>query len=354
MKNKLTILVFLKDRFEFTIRLVNYLSTINYPFNVYFADGSSTDQHEQYFQSLNSVNFTYIYKRYPKDTSLLDYYNKCDQSINDIKTPYVMLVDNDDFPVPEGQTKAIDFLDLNLKFIGCNGQVAGISLHPNPSFPYGKNILFHKHYCPIMDVPVKLDQNLAIDRINSYISNFYAIFYSIFRTKSLAQTFSLIKKLNFSGLGFHERFFSYMQIAQGKIHSIDDITYIRQKGSSQIALAQKDWFHQLFHLNWLEDVKRGINVVSNYISTYEQTNYEVLYNLLYTQFENCMRGKFILNDFYLLKNFSLFKRRIPNILMSKLFLKLPFVAEKLSYKFLLRSRSIPSIGTLIKSIIVKN
>jgi glycosyltransferase domain-containing protein len=332
MSAQLTLLVFLKDRAEFTKRLCEYLSEIHYPYPVYFADGSLADDNEDYLGSNRQFSFSYTYKRFSKDLSLSDYYQKCYQALCDVKTPYVMIADNDDFPIPEGQSKAIQFLENNSKFIGCNGQIAGISLSPTASKPYGKNFLFHQYYCQTMDLPVKLDQALATNRIESYLSNFYSIFYSIFRTESLVCTYSLIKDLDFSDLGIHELFFSYMQLAQGKVHSIDVITYIRQKGSSQTAAVQKDWFHRLFYTNWLEDSQKAIHTIAEYIAINEKINVTDCYKTLYELFVKRMRDRYIPNDFYLLKNccFSKIKNYIFNVLTGKLFSVAPSVTERLT------------------------
>lgn len=332
MSARLTLLVFLKDRAEFTKRLCEYLSEIHYPYPVYFADGSLADDNEDYLGSNRQFFFSYVYKRFPKDLSLSDYYQKCYHALCDVKTPYVMIADNDDFPIPEGQSKAIQFLENNSKFIGCNGQVAGISLSPNAKKPYGKNFLFHQHYCQTFDVPVKLDQTLAIKRIESYLSNFYSIFYSIFRTESLVCTYSLIKDLDFSDLGIHELFFSYMQLAQGKVHSIDAITYIRQKGSSQTAAVQKDWFHRLFYTNWLEDSRKAIHTIAEYIAINEKINVTDCYKILYELFVKRMRERYIPNDFYLFKNVTLKKLReyILSVLSGKLFAVAPSLTEQLT------------------------
>lgn len=342
MIEKLTLLVFLKDRSDFTKRLCHYLSTIKYPYPVYFADGSLGDENAQFFQTLENVGFFYTYKRYPKDLNLSDYFKKCHQSILEIKTPYVMLADNDDFPIAEGQSKAIQFLDKNPSYIGCNGRVPGIVLSPDSQKPYGKNILFLPYYCQVMDVQVKVDQDRAVERIEAYLKNFYSIYYSVFKTESLVCTFQKIEELNFSELGIVELFFSYMQLAQGKIKSIQETTYVRQKGSSQTAAAQKDWFYRLFYTNWLEDSQKAIRCVSNNISLHEDISAANCYESLYEQFVQKMRSRYIPNEFYLLKNVNKLAtiENISVILFNKLFRVFPVLASKLSCMCFMKDKSI--------------
>jgi len=343
MKESLTLLVTLKDRHEFTRRLCEYLSRIKYPFHVFFADGSISDDNEHYFKSLGNQNFEYTYKRYSQDISLLNYYEKCYQAVRDIKTPYVMMADNDDFPIPEGQLRAVQFLEKNIDFCGCNGRVAGISFYPDTSEPYGARCLFHQYYCQTMDVPVLLNQVSAIDRINSYLSHFYSIFYGIFRRDTLETTFFLTKDLNFSELGIHELFFSYMQLTQGKMHSIDTITYIRQKGSSQSAASQKDWFYRLFYTNWLEDSRKAISTVAEHIAQVEHKDPVACDEILYAQFVDRMRNRYVQAQ-----PKTLTCHQLGGIFFSQLFKRAPSFAEKLSARLYLDKPSLACIGAFCR------
>lgn len=329
---KLTILIFLKDRANFTRRLIHYLSQVNYPFEVYFADGSLGDENELIFKNLNA-KFRYRYQRYPKDLKLDIYFQKCVFSISEIRTPYVMLVDNDDFPIQEGQLKAIEFLERKHDYVGCNGQVAGIELSVDSGKPYSNHYLYHPYYCREMDWPISVEQEKAIERIKAYHKNFYSIFYSIFRTDSLSLTFEKIKEFNFSELGIVELFFSYSQLSQGKIGSIQELTYVRQRGSSQTAAAQRDWFYRLFYTQWLNDSKNAIKYIAEYIAQYEDSETEIIYAELYEAFVNRMRQRFLPNQPYFFKNVSYFfeKRNISFLWWQKLFKKYPAISEKSIY-----------------------
>jgi glycosyltransferase domain-containing protein len=337
MNNKLTLLVFLKDRAAFTKRFVNYLSEIRYPFSVIFADGSLGHENEENFKSIKNVKFSYEYIRYDKDETLSNYYQKCALAIEKVNTPYVMLADNDDFPIIEGQLKAIDFLDKNSEYIGCNGRVSGIVINPVVQNPYGKHVLFLPFYCNTMDRRVSVDQDMSIDRIKAYLENFYSIFYSISRTENLAYTFRKIRELNFSDLGIVELFYSYTQLAQGKIHTIDSLIYVRQQGSSQAAASQKDWFHRLFHTNWLQDLKKAICTTTEYISYKENKEIQETYHLLFTDFVTRFRGRFVANEFYFCKNPQYIFNKIffRHYILSKIFKILPTLGGKIAFYSLL-------------------
>jgi hypothetical protein len=183
-----------------------------------------------------------------------------------------------------------------------------------------------------MDVSVSLDQNLAMHRIQSYITNFYSIFYSVYRTNILRQTFKEISKLDPSDLGINELLFSYLNLAQGKIHTIESLTYIRQKGSSQAAASQKDWFYRLFYTNWLEDLKRALLHVAKRIASKEKGDVDQIHSMLYDDFCTKQRSRYLPAEFYLVKNTRNFfnKRNLITAGLYKLSRVLPNLAEKVS------------------------
>jgi glycosyltransferase domain-containing protein len=353
MRHELTLLICLKDRADFTKRLCAYLIDINAPFEIIFADGSIGDENRMIIESFKQ-KFPYRYIRYPADNTFTDYYEKCASVIKEVITPYVMMIDNDDFPIIDGQQEAIRFLENNADYIGCNGRVAGIILAPFANKPYGKNILFTPYYCKDMDVPVALNQDAAIDRIAGYLNNFYSTFYSIFRTSSLVLTYEKMKDLNSSDLGIAELFFSFSQLSHGKIHSIDALTYVRQKGSSQVAASQKDWFYRLLYTNWLADLKAAIQSVAEHISQVEKKGTDSIYNALYESFLIKQRSRYIPNDFYLLKNWSLFfnKMNLYNLFLHKLYRISPSMGEFMSKRLLKRISSAEALEQIKKAIMV--
>lgn len=356
---KLTLVITLKDRAEFTKRLCYYLSSINYPFQVLFADGSLEKGNEDFLEGeAKKLKFQYRYFRYPKDESLHLYYKKCADIMSKVTTPYVVLADNDDFPIITGQETALKFLENNDDYIGCNGRVSGIVVAPDASKPYGSQAMFLPYYCATMDKPVLLNQDSALDRLQSFLTNFNSIYYSIFRTNSLEETLSSLKEENFSNLGIHELFFSYSQLSQGKIKHIAELTYIRQKGSSQAAVGQKGWMDRLFYTNWLDDFKKALQETSASIAKYEGLDEKYVKARLYKDFVEKQKTRFIPNGFYAFHNWKLFFNcdNLTILFSYKLFRLFPTIFGKFSYYFLRNTsakRDLNHVISIIKKTGVK-
>ncbi|MDR1366211.1 MAG: TIGR00180 family glycosyltransferase [Holosporales bacterium] len=329
---KLTLLVFLKDRFAFTKRLCAYLQDINYPYHVIFADGSGSDDHKKYFGE-NRFSFSYEYKKYPVDKDIYAYAKKARLASALVKTPYVMLCDNDDFPIVSGQDAALGFLENHSDYIGCNGRVRGLILDPDASKPAGRYIFWKKYYCNDMDFPVRVDQASAVERITAWQPSCCSLWYSVFRTEALKQMYEDMDKLVLSDFGPMELFFSYFILSKGKVAHINDTTYIRQQGSSQASASQGDsFFMRLFFHDWMNDVRKVMDYMQAHYPNEEtptgQNLRDYLYYILAKRSENCycMRMKSCLS----LYKWALERGIFIELLIKKLFKLTPNLVSKLS------------------------
>ncbi|MFN7662611.1 MAG: TIGR00180 family glycosyltransferase [Alphaproteobacteria bacterium] len=346
---ELTLLVTLKDRFEFTKRMCRYFEEARYPFHVIFADGSLENDTEDFFKKLKNPGFSYEYIRYPKDETYLDYYKKCASAIKKVKTPYVMLADNDDFPIAEGQMKAIEFLKDSPDYVGCNGRLAGVVLD-QPAKAQAKNLFFIPYYCKVMDIQVDLDQDSAYERIKIYCKDFYTIYYSIFKTESLSATLSAIQKKNFSTLHACEIFFSCMQLAQGKIKSLSVLTYVRQKGSSQAASSQKSWFFRIMHTNMINDLKEAFYYISSLINKQDKNMFLEISEMYIASIER--KYSWSKKDFFI-KILHLFKKKNMDFWLYKVNRISFFVSYQLSRLYIKNTTSLNTLSLIRRVCVVK-
>lgn len=92
-KNKITAILTLRDRFQYTKRWLknNYCENLDY----IIADGSVYNQNEKLLKRIKKSNF--LFKRFLPDTTAEDFIKKIVTSIKLAKTPFVFLCDNDDF-----------------------------------------------------------------------------------------------------------------------------------------------------------------------------------------------------------------------------------------------------------------
>ena len=115
MIDKITFLLPTKGRDNFTLRLLKYFNKLKTPIDLIIGDGlpnKNTNflKHKEKFPYLN-----YQYIEY-NDINLLAYYKKLYDMCTKANTKYVMLIDNDDFPLISGISKNIEFLEKYVLF----------------------------------------------------------------------------------------------------------------------------------------------------------------------------------------------------------------------------------------------
>ena len=97
MNSKISLIIPIKGREEFTFRILSYLDSIKYPFKIYISDGSHNKKENikiiKSFKS--SLNIQYLSFKYDKNYQY--FLNKIYKTLKLIKSKYVMLLPNDDF-----------------------------------------------------------------------------------------------------------------------------------------------------------------------------------------------------------------------------------------------------------------
>ena len=95
---RLTVLLTLKGRHDFTLRWMTYAQHVGFPFKVLVADGSVDDVAGDILASPSRFPGVRIeYVRYPEDKSYDHYHDKVSAALSRIETPFVVMADNDDF-----------------------------------------------------------------------------------------------------------------------------------------------------------------------------------------------------------------------------------------------------------------
>jgi glycosyltransferase domain-containing protein len=350
LESKLTLLVYLKDRAAFTQRLCDYFHLIKYPCHVFFADGSLEDDNEKIIASFKDANFSYSYHRYPKDLTLTDFYAKAADAASKITTPYVMLLDNDDFPIVDSQLKAVEFLETHDDYVGCNGYYPFFYVSKDSSKPYGDHVFFTNHGFQTssegsLQYP-SYDQDDSLTRLHFCARHYIAAYYSVFRTPVFQKNMKIIKDLNFSDIFVHEYANTFLPLLFGKIHCLDVATHIRQAGSSQCGekVMKNSWFRRLFLDSTVEEWKKLLYFLSDYLSKETQQHYDHIYGQLLDSVEEMYKwivrkgghyeplSKQIFD--YLIKFFISIRNKLLFTLPLKFFNRFPWLVDRLNPLFL--------------------
>ena len=129
MDKNLTILLTLKDRCAYTRAFMSYANQICCPFKILIADGGASKEIEEVLQDkTNYPNLRYEYIRYPYDETVEHFHFKLCDVVKRVKTPLVVIIDNDDYFLLSALYKNIEFLRENPDFTSSRGGLWNLNL----------------------------------------------------------------------------------------------------------------------------------------------------------------------------------------------------------------------------------
>jgi glycosyltransferase domain-containing protein len=268
--NELTVLLTLKDRGLYTLRWMNYVNSIAFPFKILIADGGS-DQSvpDMLSDKMRFRNVNYDYVRYPPDKTYTDYYRKVVDALARVRTPFVVLADNDDFYVVETMREAVRVLSANPDYVSCGGEGAHFWVPRSPlneckDLLYGKDIEWkctrHAH---------SVVANTARERLRSQSLSVSDVFwYDVKRIEEARKQFEMVLHLDLADLFLVETLVQFLTAISGKTKRLERMYIARQynspKGSGAMHTEKYgSWFDRMLTESWSDDFAKFVNAVSN-------------------------------------------------------------------------------------------
>lgn len=161
------------------------------------------------------------------DRTLPDYYAKVNRLLDRVKTPYAMMVDNDDLVAWRTVNALIDSLERH-DFVAAGGRISGFRIRGNA--PYGQVNKVAELYSPF-DRAQTYDSEGKANRILSGFANSWT-FYAVHRTEVLKQIWREVAEMALSDLQLHEKFCAMRLLSLGKVKGVQACSYWRQYGTS--------------------------------------------------------------------------------------------------------------------------
>ena len=263
MTPRLTIVLPLKGRHLFTLRFLWHANRARLPYRFLVADGQVHPVLARLLENSRQIfpELDIEYVRYPDDVDLSRYFAKIANALGRVRTPYAMLVDNDDFLSFGGIERSLDFLETNADYAGAAGSLAGFSVYSglnNPSRGLLGRLNRVYKYFRSSDV----SSPIAAERLRRGALNLW-IYYAVCRTEALATICREVAEIDFSDLLFYEAFHVMRALTLGKVR-LDDasVGYIRQYGTSTSAASNRDWVRQLVRGRFSSDVHGLVERIS--------------------------------------------------------------------------------------------
>ncbi|MCX7121780.1 MAG: TIGR00180 family glycosyltransferase [Gammaproteobacteria bacterium] len=213
----------IRDRPFYTLRWMNYANQTSFPFKILIADGGKDLSVETNLQNTaNYPNLNYDYLRYPYDENIKQFLSKISDALDQVKTTYVILADDDDFWSVDGLREAIRFLEENSDYASCRGR--NFAFTQNKS--QGLNIFFHR----IKPADINIDHPSTSQRVMKISSLPGTMWYNVHRTINHQAIFQKLSKIDLYSLVLLESVATLMDAAAGKMKQLDVAFILREDG----------------------------------------------------------------------------------------------------------------------------
>ncbi|MFX1363496.1 MAG: TIGR00180 family glycosyltransferase [Promethearchaeota archaeon] len=179
LKGKITLIIPTHNRHDHLDRILNYYKTFD--IRKLIADSSKEE-----YGNKNKYDIEYFH--YPDVPILV----KIADIVKKVKTPYVFMCADDDFIVPESIKKCIDFLENHPDYSSVQGRYIKF-------IPIEGDVLFKPTYLHCINYHI--DAEDPVSRMKQHMSLFMHVIYSIHKTESFQQVYSLLKNFSIEKVG---------------------------------------------------------------------------------------------------------------------------------------------------------
>lgn len=221
----LTVVLVLKDRYEFTERWFNYINEIDPFIYIIIADGSrnplALDQLSKF-----RIESKIEYRHYGEDISISDFVSKIDRVLGEVKTKYVILMNNDDFPIIKSMITAIEFLEANSDYVCAMGDCMDVAVSEKFNSNIGNHVYGSLMILQSLYSNKSIDDSMITERLNSYLQSYESFWHSIYRTEVLKKVYNSCKKSKLDSMLTYELASNLHTLIYGKMKRLDNSTFM--------------------------------------------------------------------------------------------------------------------------------
>lgn len=277
--DQLTILLTLKDRAPFTQRWLRYAVAQQLSCRVLIADGSRDDAAAPLVATARAAGLDVERVRYPRDDSYADYFAKVADALSRTTTPFVVLADNDDFFIPGGLARAVEFLQAHPDHVACGGQcalfwVSGARRSSEPDGTYGDAVQW------------KVSSHLSSDtaptaagRLRERSQGANDVFYAVHRTSLLQRHFAAVRDCSPHDLFLMEELVMFLTAISGRTRQLDTLYIARQQDAPGSSAGEHqaqfgNWYDRMLVPTWSGDFSRVVECAAAELARVDGLSHE--------------------------------------------------------------------------------
>lgn len=224
MNNKVDLIIPTYNRPNFLRRILGYYDSYSVNFNIIIADSSANNNKKlnkkivSYFPNLK---IQYIDKYNQNLASHL----KFAEMIKHVVSKYCVFCPDDDFIVPDGINKAVDFLEKNPDYSAAHGTYISFYLY--------KSLLGSKDFWWRFIYPFQsIESSNPTERLKLHLTNYYQVLWAVRRTTVVKQAYKEFLKSKADPFLFGELLPDMLTLIYGKMKRINGFYAARQAFST--------------------------------------------------------------------------------------------------------------------------
>lgn len=279
-----TLLIPTKNRSEFLNKTLRYYADNNYGGLIFIGDSSDSSHVEKIKKTIQELDgkINIKYKWYPQELNFTKCFNRM---LKDVTSPYAALIGDDDFLVPKGIERCVEFLNANTEYIGGHGIGARILVQRNETSLKVNQISDY--------VLFSREEETASKRLLNHMGNISNMLFSVYRTSVLQDMFEHIEIPDHSIAG--DLLPGCLAVTKGKIKKLECfyIVHLVHKGQNQ---AYGDIYDWLTGPQWFPSYQMFRQILASKISEKDSISMDESYFIVKKAFWSYLKYK--LNNHY--------------------------------------------------------
>jgi|694.fasta_scaffold13281_4 glycosyltransferase domain-containing protein len=312
-----TVLLTIYNRLDFTKKWLDFAEMQKLPFKILISDGGNVNNVVEIL-NLKNRNLDIIYKKYKFYTNYKNFFEKFFFAINQVKTDYVILCEDDDYINISGIIKSANFLKKNMEYSCVKGiNLCGEASDKKSIFNYLALRKEDKNFCNL-----SIRNKKSEDRLISYYKNNHLSLYNGLNRKSvLLKVFSVLNR-DFHDLYITELIFVLLVINEGKIKRNNYVDYVKMDNTLLSSSSNFKKFRPYEKIIKSRKFNYENNLVLKHLdiknkkSTFLNMHKNFIKKGSFLRIENEKNNKKISTIIYFIFKFLIKKLKIKNLLIS--------------------------------------
>jgi len=225
-QTKLTLLLPIKDRPQYTKRCLAYLNQAKCSFPVFIADGSLSNTTQESYAQETFPRLNIDYQRFAPDKNFQAFMLKMKIALERIDTPYIVWACDDDFYDLDELAKGVEFLKEHPDYVSYTGKILNFSVNPDKA---KRGQTHHGKIC-LGDSNFSMNTCITEKSTSERLNNFHEFkpYEAIQKTKVSKKVFELAVKWRITHIHQLTMITKLLLLHDGKAFASDEVFLLRQ------------------------------------------------------------------------------------------------------------------------------